>query len=138
MQLYVYSALITGVYDGDSITCDIDLGLDIIIKDQKIRLQDINAPEIRGDQRKRGLESRDWLRNRILGQQVIINTARDKKGKYGRYIATIFFEGENINLSMVKLGLARWYKNRHIKTTTERRKISIIEPNKTDKKENDS
>lgn len=59
-KLYYYKAKITAVYDGDTCTADLDLGLSTIRKGEKIRLSRINAPEVRGASRQRGLISRDF------------------------------------------------------------------------------
>ena len=48
-NLYFYKANVTSVYDGDTITADIDLGLGVFIKKQKLRLSRIDAPELRGE-----------------------------------------------------------------------------------------
>ena len=106
---FVYSALVTEVYDGDTITVDIDLGFDIVMQNQKLRLFGINTPEVRGKSRPEGLESRDALRDQILHEEVLIKTHRDKKGKYGRYLGTVFFEGTNINELLVERGLAEFH-----------------------------
>lgn len=94
-SLYHYNAVVTAVYDGDTITVDIDLGLGTWIHGEKIRLARINAPEVSGEERPQGLESRDFLRSKIDGKSIIVQTMKDKKGKYGRYIGDIWFqEGE--------------------------------------------
>ena len=92
--MYTYKAFVTKVYDGDTITVDIDLGFGIKFNRQKIRLADINTPEIRGAERESGLISRDILREKILNKEVIIETFKDKKGKYGRYIGIVYLEEE--------------------------------------------
>ena len=46
MQPYFYHAKIVKVYDGDTCTCEIDLGFNITRR-VKIRLVGINTPEIR-------------------------------------------------------------------------------------------
>lgn len=107
--LYWYNAYVTKVYDGDTITVDIDLGFGIIMKKQNIRLADINTPEIRGDERDQGIVSRDWLRDKIFNKWISINTVKDKTGKYGRYIAYIYLDGENLNETMLNEGLAEKY-----------------------------
>jgi micrococcal nuclease len=94
--LYHYNAVVTGVYDGDTITVDIDLGMDTWRKGEKIRLARINTPEVRGKERPEGIKSRDWLRKRILGRHIMLETKRDKKGKYGRYIAEIWVHEEDL------------------------------------------
>lgn len=48
-SLYHYRAVVVSVYDGDSCLMDIDLGLAIWQKNEKIRLARINNPELRGD-----------------------------------------------------------------------------------------
>ena len=93
------------VYDGDTITVLIDLGFGVTFK-EKLRLYGINTPEVRGKERPDGLISRDRLRERILDEDVIIKTLKDKKGKYGRYIAEVYLEEENINDWLVSEGLA--------------------------------
>ncbi|MCB0287156.1 MAG: nuclease, partial [Calditrichaeota bacterium] len=62
---YHYQAIVTSVYDGDTCTVDIDLGFSMWIKGEKLRLFRINAPEIRGAEREKGLVSRDFLRELI-------------------------------------------------------------------------
>jgi micrococcal nuclease len=103
--MYKYKATIIKVYDGDTVTAEIDLGFNIKIT-EKLRLLRINTPEIRGEERPDGLISRDVLRDKILDKEVIIETQKDKKGKYGRYLAEIIFEDNNINDWLVAEGLA--------------------------------
>ena len=94
--LYAYQADVTGVYDGDTITANIDLGFHTWRHGEKLRLARIDAPEVRGAGKAQGKISRDWLREQILGKQIIIQTvkkkkgAEDKKGKYGRYLVELF------------------------------------------------
>ena len=107
---YVYKAIVTNIYDGDTITVNIDLGFGTWIFDVKLRLYGIDTPEIRGEERPEGLESRDWLRIAIpVGSEITLETHKDKTGKYGRYLATIYSNGKNLNEEMVKLGLAERY-----------------------------
>jgi len=108
--MYEYRATITKVYDGDTITADIDLGFGIILKKQKIRLLGINTPEVRGPERADGILSRNALRQRILDKQVIIRTSKDKKGKYGRWLGEVYVEDENINQWLITEGYAIKYK----------------------------
>jgi micrococcal nuclease len=110
-NLYHYRAFVEQVYDGDTCTVRIDLGLSIFAHGQKIRLARINAPEIRGAERETGLVSRDFLRARILGKEVFVQTIKDKKGKYGRYLAEIWLPDEsgmllNINDLLVENDMA--------------------------------
>lgn len=46
-QLYRYKCIINRIVDGDTIDVDIDLGYDIWIKNERVRLIDIDCPEVR-------------------------------------------------------------------------------------------
>jgi len=105
-SLYFYKAIVTKVYDGDTITVDLDLGCNVIFSDAKIRLLGINTPEIREIS---GIEVRDYVAKRILGKEVIIKTKKDKRGKYGRLLGTIFYKGDNINAELLEKGMALPY-----------------------------
>jgi len=103
---YIYKARIVSAYDGDTVRADIDLGMEITHVNQILRLYGINAPEMRGDEREAGILARDFLRNAILDKEVILHTHRDKKGKYGRWLATIWLNGVSVNDLMVGTGHA--------------------------------
>ena len=105
-SLYHYKAKVRSVYDGDTLRADIDLGMSVVFTNETVRLYGLNAPEVRGPERPKGLKSRDFLREQIGKKDVIIETVKDKKGKYGRYLATIWLrkgtKWVNINELMVK------------------------------------
>ena len=107
-KFYFYKAKILEVYDGDTVTADVDLGFNIR-REMRLRLYGINTPELRGEERARGLEARDWLRERILEKEVDIQTIKDKTGKYGRMLAIIWYQNENINEQLLALGMANEY-----------------------------
>lgn len=113
-KLYTYRAQLNSVYDGDTCRLDIDLGLSIWSKNEKVRLARINAPELKGETLIQARQSRDFLRQNLEDQILIIETIRDRKGKYGRYIVEIWRQDEsgnwlNINDLMVQEGFAREY-----------------------------
>lgn len=53
-EFYTYQAKIISVYDGDTCTAVIDLGFRISFE-IKLRLAGINTPELRGEERDKGL-----------------------------------------------------------------------------------
>jgi len=110
IDLYTYKAKCTSVYDGDSVTLDIDLGFNHWMVRQKVRLFGIDTPEIRGPERPEGLNSAARLRGLIEGQDVIIVSHRDRAGKYGRWLATIYLDDININKLLLEEGWAKLYK----------------------------
>ncbi len=112
-KLFHYKALVIDVYDGDTITAQVDLGFNVRLT-EKFRLLDINTPEVRGAEREEGLRSRDAVRRKILDKEVFIETKKDKKGKYGRYLATVHLpDGAtmiNINDWIVEEGLGVYHE----------------------------
>ena len=113
-DLYNYRAVCVGVYDGDSVTLDIDLGYNIWMRNQKIRLLGINTPEIRGEERPDGLAARDYLRELILDKEVMLKSYKDKSGKYGRWLGTILAKDDddhwlNVNQHLLAEGYAKLY-----------------------------
>ena len=116
-HLYHYRAHVVSVYDGDTCTADFDLGLYSIRRKQILRLARINAPEIRGREHDAGIRARDALRRLILDKDVIVRTLKDRKGKYGRWIAEIWVKQEdgsylNVNDWMLENGYAEPYDPR--------------------------
>jgi endonuclease YncB( thermonuclease family) len=107
-NLYHYRGIVTKVYDGDTITVDVDLGFHVTLKGEKFRLYRINTPEVRGPEKDQGIISRDWLRNRILDKEVMLVTVKDKKGKYGRWLADVWIDDVSVNDELVTNGLAEY------------------------------
>lgn len=112
-MLYEYNAIVTHVYDGDTITVDIDLGFGIWMRKQKIRLAHIDAWEIRGVERDKGLMAWDALRDWILNKKILLRTIKDKKEKYGRWLGVVILLDngveKNINERLVLEGHATKY-----------------------------
>ncbi len=111
-QLFQYRAHVTSVYDGDTCTVDIDLGLGVWVRGEKLRLHRINAPELRGRDAPKGKASRDHLKWLIGGREVLLQTIKDRREKYGRYLAEVWLEKPgaapaNVNDAMVAAGQAR-------------------------------
>ena len=108
---YYYEAIVKSVYDGDTIRLDIDLGFNIWVRNESVRLRGIDAPEIRGEERPLGLESRDWVRSQLpVGTKILMKTEKPFREKYGRYLATVFLQdGTNLNEMIVNLGFATKY-----------------------------
>ena len=106
---YTYNALCTDVYDGDSVTLDIDLGFNMWMRNQKIRLLGIDTPELRGEERADGLVAAARLRDLIENHEVTLRSHKDKTGKYGRWLGTIYLDGVSMNQLLLDEGLAEPY-----------------------------
>lgn len=108
-KYYLYKIDVTDVYDGDTITCTIHLGLNVILHDQKIRLFGISAPEVKGSEKDRGILSRDYLKQNILNCKLDLYTIKDKKEKYGRWLGIIVKDGVIINKLLLDNNYATEY-----------------------------
>ena len=113
-QRFFYKAFVDSVYDGDTFTVTIDMGFDIKLGGQKIRVAGINAPEMRGANKAEGKVSRDYVRELILNKEVYLRTSKDgRKGKYGRWIADVYFtptgKGKTLNQILIEEKLAVKY-----------------------------
>ncbi len=86
---YLYKATIFDVVDGDTLILDIDLGFQVI-KRQRIRLTQINAPEIKTEN---GKKSYEFLRNLCASLDNVVVRTR-KVDIYGRFLGDIFFLNE--------------------------------------------
>lgn len=107
---YTYRAVVRSIYDGDTMRIDIDLGCSIWLRNEPIRLFGIDTPELRGDERPAGLIARDRLREKLPdGSEIVIETFKDRKGKYGRYLGRIWLGDLCINDWLISEGLAVEY-----------------------------
>jgi len=118
MNFYLYKANIVRVIDGDTIVCDIDLGFDLWMKDEHVRLLGLDAPESRTKdlvEKAKGIESTEWLTQLLEdhGNVITLETTYNKGGKYGRTLGNIYVDGEdgliNINEKMIEEGYAVVY-----------------------------
>lgn len=128
---YTYRAVLTKVYDADTWRADVDLGFNTWRHNEPLRLYGVNAPEIRRSKSKgvtrqdvqNGFDCRDIML-KFLGLEpenyarkakliditppipVIIETIKDKQGKYGRMLAIIHKDGVNLNQILLTQGCA--------------------------------
>jgi micrococcal nuclease len=93
--VYQYRAMVVAVHDGDTYTLDIDLGLEVWLRGQKLRLAHANAPELNTPEGKVALA---WVVKVMPpGTAVTINTvkAEGDKEKYGRWLAQVTLPSGN-------------------------------------------
>lgn len=114
-DLFVYRATVLRWIDGDTAELRIDLGLRIY-HIERIRLvgpegRYFDAWEKRGEERQRGLAAWDYARDFAPeGSEVLIRTYRDRKGKFGRYLAEVRHRetGADLATHMVGAGHGEW------------------------------
>lgn len=95
------------IYDGDTILVT---GMDL---EFKIRLVGIDSPETEYGKRPDqpyGLKAKQFLTDLLNNQTVTLISYGS--GGYNRQLAEVFVRSENINLKMIKAGLAEVYRGR--------------------------
>lgn len=93
--LYVYKGKVVKVVDGDTMDIEFDLGFNVKIK-ERVRIIGINTPEVYGKHASEiGKEFKKFAQSLLENQEVYVKTYKDRKGKYGRYLAEIYLD--NIN-----------------------------------------
>ena len=91
--MYEYRAKVNRIVDGDTVDVDIELGFDIVLTGQRVRIMGIDTPESRtSDETEKifGLAAKNRLKE-LLGEKAILKTQIEKdgddaKGKFGRIL----------------------------------------------------
>lgn len=102
-----YNAYVTRVIDGDTFVADVPfhvLGNVMILRDQYFRLEGINTPEIKGNEKDLGLEVKTYVESLILHKEVRVTV--NKKEKYGRWLAAVTIGNLELNDHLVLKGYA--------------------------------
>ena len=90
--MYQYKAQVRQVIDADTIDVLIDLGFGVHTM-QRLRLYGIDAPEMRTEA---GKVAKEYVKSVLLGADasmfVYVRTLKDKKDKYGRKLAVLYFD----------------------------------------------
>ena len=115
-DIWTYRARFVRAVDGDTIEILVDLGLRVS-STIRVRVADINAPELRGAEKELGKAARDWVRDFLSadGQGegesegwLVIRTRKDKRS-FNRYVADVWrADGENLQAATVEAGHAVW------------------------------
>lgn len=96
--MYEYQAKYIDNYDGDTIHFQVDLGFGIF-HSITVRLWNIDTYEMNSKNEKEkqlALDARNFVRDRLLNSDnIVIQTFKDKKEKYGRYLAIVIFKARN-------------------------------------------
>jgi len=91
---------ISKVVDADTVVIESDQGVKY-----KVRLLGIDAPEIK---QVYGKEATKYLSNLILGKTILV--IGSDKDRYKRLLGKLVLDGYDINLNLVKNGMAWHYK----------------------------
>lgn len=115
--MYTYKCKINKVLDGDTVQIDLDLGFNITLINQKVRLAGIDTPESRTtneEEKQRGLLSKKKLTEKLpVGSWQKIQTmkADANDDKFGRILGVFIMEdGMSLNQWMIDNNYAVLYQ----------------------------
>ena len=115
--MYQYKCKINKVLDGDTVDIDLDLGFNIVLANQRVRMAGIDTPESRTtnkEEKPRGLLSKKKLAEKLpVGSWQIIETQRSDNNddKFGRILGVFILEdGTKVNDWLIKNNYAVPYK----------------------------
>ena len=108
--MYHYPCKIIKVVDGDTVDVDIDLGFGVWMKNQRIRMYGIDAPESRTSNQTEkvyGVASKRFLEGMCDDKNgLVLRTHKDKKGKFGRILGELWrttdYADQSINEYMIE------------------------------------
>ena len=115
--MYEYRCKVKRVVDGDTVDIDIDLGFDVILANQRVRLYGIDTPESRTRdkvEKRYGFAAKEYLKS-MLGKQATLKTHKDATGKFGRILGEFIVYDEekdawrSVNTMMIEKHLAVEY-----------------------------
>ena len=110
--MYEYRARINRVVDGDTVDVDIELGFDIVLTGQRVRIMGIDTPESRTSDKVEkvfGIAAKNRLKE-LLGNSGILRTQIEKdgddaKGKFGRILGDFIApDGRMVTEIMIEEG----------------------------------
>ena len=100
---YIYRGNVIKIVDGDTVIIQIDLGFNMSMTDS-FRLYGINAPEL---STQAGKDTKVYLQGILpINSNVIVQTHKDNREKYGRWLAKIFINDLDVNSELVRTGHA--------------------------------
>ena len=107
-----FVAEVLNVVDGDTMDVRIDLRFDTYLV-RRIRLADVDTPEIRGKEKVKGKKVKEIVKEKIEGKEVEL-ISLVKSDKFGRCLARIVIDGEDLAEFLLENGYAKPYRKKTI------------------------
>ena len=111
--MFEYRCKILKVVDGDTVDVDLDLGLKIVLSNERVRIAGIDTPESRTsnlEEKKFGLASKERLKE-LLGKTAVVRTMKpDSKEKFGRILGDFIVDGKSVSEILIEEGYAVPYQ----------------------------
>ena len=112
--MYEYKAIIVNIVDGDTVDVDIDLGFDTWLKNKRIRINNIDAPETRTRdlfEKEQGLAAKERARELLPLNSKQTLLSKDWQEKYGRIIGDFKLKQGLFSEIMLQEGHALVYRD---------------------------
>jgi len=129
--MYQYKAKILKVLDGDTVDIDLDLGFNIVLSNQRVRMAGIDTPESRTvdkEEKIRGTLSKKKLAEKLpIGSYVTIETQKSDNNddKFGRILAIFILEDKtNLNQWMIDNNYAVLYQGENKELVQEAHQLN--------------
>lgn len=110
--MYEYRCIIKRIVDGDTVDIDIDLGFGVWLKDERVRIVGIDAPEVRTrdlEEKRFGIAASQRAEELLpVGSKQILRSL-DFKGKFGRILGDFKLEDTTFSETMLLEGHAVLY-----------------------------
>jgi micrococcal nuclease len=87
----LHSAKVTRVIDGDTFLATVDLDFAISIN-ITIRLMGVDAWELHGNEKQKGMEAKEFVETLIGGNSITLNPY--KRDSFGRWLCDVYVKGE--------------------------------------------
>ncbi len=102
---FEYHAKVNKVIDGDTINVDLDLGFNVVLSDQNVRLLGIDTPESRTSDKAEkifGNLSKEKVKefiDKCEGQVILQTVLSDSEEKFGRLLGKVINPKDNVILN---------------------------------------
>ena len=104
--MYEYRVKVIKVIDGDTVDVDIDLGFDVWMLKQRIRLYGVDTPESRtrdAEEKVFGNLAKNFVQVRLpVGSNQVLRTKLDGKGKFGRILGEFVIGETTLNSLLIE------------------------------------
>ena len=107
--MYTYNAIVVRIIDGDTYEVDVDLGFKTWVR-KSLRLARYDAPETMGINRSEaGIQTKSRVIELLPPGKHIVVVSEKYEDKYGRFLAHVLIDDENLGEKLFLEGLVKKY-----------------------------
>lgn len=106
--MYEYKVKIVRVVDGDTVDVDIDLGFNVVLTKERVRIYGIDTPESRTKdlvEKKYGLAAKAFAKSFLCehkSEVTLVTKEYDAKGKFGRILGDFRCKSKLLSQVMIE------------------------------------